>query len=149
QLVPPFEAAFQAHLATWRLDGKPRTARQFAVYTHCPFPTPEDRLFFLLTYLTTYSLQGVQGRLFGMRQRKAKQWMHGLLPALGAALRPLGEAPARPGGGPRPAARCLRGRRRPRGRPAGGGVGPRRHASPPPFGPCRHGTPDRPPPRPC
>ena len=95
QLVPPFEAAFQAHLATWRLDGKPRTARQFAVYTHCPFPTPEDRLFFLLTYLTTYSLQGVQGRLFGMRQRKAKQWMHGLLPALWAALRTLGEAPAR------------------------------------------------------
>src|SRR5712692_9873686 len=29
QLVPPFEAAFQAHMAAWRLDGKPRTARQF------------------------------------------------------------------------------------------------------------------------
>ena len=25
QLVPPFEAAFQAHMAAWRLDGKPRT----------------------------------------------------------------------------------------------------------------------------
>ena len=23
QLVPPFEAAFQAHMAAWRLDGKP------------------------------------------------------------------------------------------------------------------------------
>jgi hypothetical protein len=32
QLVPPFEAAFYAHLAAWRLDGKPRTARQFPVY---------------------------------------------------------------------------------------------------------------------
>jgi hypothetical protein len=31
QLVPPFEAAFHAHLATWRLDGKPRTARQFTM----------------------------------------------------------------------------------------------------------------------
>ena len=31
QLVPPFEAAFQAHMAAWRLDGKPRTARQFSV----------------------------------------------------------------------------------------------------------------------
>src|SRR5919197_2340019 len=30
-LVPPFEAAFQAHLAVWRLDGKPRTARRFTV----------------------------------------------------------------------------------------------------------------------
>ena len=33
QLVPPFEAAFQAHMATWRLDGKPRTARRFALCT--------------------------------------------------------------------------------------------------------------------
>jgi hypothetical protein len=31
QLVPPFEAAFQAHMAAWRLDGKPWTARQFSV----------------------------------------------------------------------------------------------------------------------
>ena len=30
-LLPPFEAAFHAHMAAWRLDGKPRTARQFAV----------------------------------------------------------------------------------------------------------------------
>jgi hypothetical protein len=30
-LVPPFEAAFQAHMAAWRLDGKPRTARQYSV----------------------------------------------------------------------------------------------------------------------
>ena len=27
-LVPPFEAAFQAHMAEWRLDGQPRTARR-------------------------------------------------------------------------------------------------------------------------
>src|SRR5262250_1299539 len=95
QLVPPFEAAFQAHMAAWRLDGKPRTARQFSVYKHCPLPTPEDRLFFILTYLKTYSLQVVQGRLFGMGQSKANQWIHVLLPALLAALRALGDAPAR------------------------------------------------------
>jgi hypothetical protein len=95
QLVPPFEAAFQAHMAVWRLDGKPRTARQFAVYQNCPLPTPEDRLFFLLTYLKTYTLQVVQGRLFGMRQSKANQWIHVLLPALLAALRTLGDAPTR------------------------------------------------------
>src|SRR6266446_3949247 len=72
QLVPPFEAAFQAHMAVWRLDGKPRTARQFAVYSNCPLPTPEDRLFFILAYIKTYSLQ-----------------------VLLAALRTLGDAPAR------------------------------------------------------
>ena len=95
QLVPPFEAAFQAHMAAWRLDGKPRTARQFSVYKNCPLPTPEDRLFFVLTYLKTYSLQVVQGRLFGMGQSKAHQWIHVLLPALLAALRTLGDAPTR------------------------------------------------------
>src|ERR671930_1131142 len=95
QLVPPFEAAFKAHMAAWRLDGKPRTARRFSVYQNCPLPTPEDRLFFLLTYLKTYSLQVVQGRLFGMGQSKANQWIHVLLPALLATLRTLGDAPAR------------------------------------------------------
>jgi len=94
-LVPPFEEAFQAHMAAWRLDGKPRTARQFAVYKNCPLPTPEDRLFFILAYVKTYALQVVQGRLFGMGQSKANQWIHVLLPVLLAALRTLGDAPAR------------------------------------------------------
>jgi Helix-turn-helix of DDE superfamily endonuclease len=95
QLVPPFEAAFQAQMAAWRLDGKPRTARQFSVYKNCPLPTPEDRLLFILAYVKTYSLQVVQGRLFGMGQSKANQWIHVLLPVLLTALRTLGDAPAR------------------------------------------------------
>src|SRR3954470_8793223 len=94
-LVAPFEAAFQDHMAAWRLDGKPRTARRFTVYRTCPLATAEDRLFFLLTYLKTYSLQVVQGRLFGMSQSKANQWIHVLLPALLVALRDLGDAPTR------------------------------------------------------
>jgi len=95
QLVPPFEAAFQAHMAGWCLDGKPRTARQFSVYKNCPLPTPEERLLFILAYIKTYSLQVVQGRLFSMGQSKANQWIHVLLPVLLAALRTLGDAPAR------------------------------------------------------
>src|SRR2546427_8410105 len=94
-LVAPFEAAFQAHMAAWRLDGKPRTARQFSVYKNCPLPTAEDRLLFILAYIKTYALQVVQGRLFGLGQSKANQWIHVLLPALLAALRTLGDAPAR------------------------------------------------------
>src|SRR5213596_1145022 len=95
QLVPPFEAAFQARMAAWRMDGKPRTARRFTVYKSCPLPTPEDRLLFILVYLKTYALQVVHGRLFGMVQGKANQWINVLLPALLAALRALGDAPAR------------------------------------------------------
>ena len=95
QLVPPFETAFHARMAAWRMDGKRRTARRFTVYKNCPLPTPEDRLLFILVYLKTYALQVVHGRLFGMVQGKANQWIHVLLPVLLAALRPLGDAPAR------------------------------------------------------
>src|SRR5215813_5405545 len=94
-LVPSFEAAFQAHMATWRLDGKLRTTRRFTVYENCPLPTPEDRLLFILAYLKTYALQVVHGRLFGMSQSKANQWMHVLLPVLLTALCTLGDAPTR------------------------------------------------------
>jgi hypothetical protein len=95
QLVPPFETAFQCHMAVWRMDGKPRTARRFTVYKSCPLPTPEERLLFILTYVKTYTLQVVQGHLFGMVQSKANRWIHILLPVLLAALRSLGDAPAR------------------------------------------------------
>src|SRR5918911_1524843 len=94
-LGPPFEAAFHARMAVWRMDGKPRTARRFTVYKNCPLPTPEDRLLFILVYLKTYALQVVHGCLFGMVQGKANQWIHVLLPVLLAALRALGDAPAR------------------------------------------------------
>ena len=40
-------------------------------------------------------LQVMHGRLFGMRQSKAHQWIHVLLPVLLTALRTLGDAPAR------------------------------------------------------
>jgi len=95
QLVPPFETTFHARMAAWRMEGKPRTARRFTVYEHCPLRTPEDRLLFMLVYLKTYALQVVHGRVCGMVQGTAKQWLHVLLPALLAALRALGDAPAR------------------------------------------------------
>src|SRR5215468_7005436 len=95
QLVLPFETAFQTRMAAWRMDGKPRTARRFTVYKNCPLPTPEDRLVFILVSLKPSALQVVHGRLFGMGQSKAHQWMHVLLPVLLAALRTLGDAPTR------------------------------------------------------
>src|SRR5438552_3058878 len=124
QLVPPFETAFRARMAAWRMDGKPRTARRFTVYKNCPLLTPEDRLLFILVYLKTYPLQVVHGRLFGMVQGKANQVdprpVAGI--ARGAARprrcpRPLPDRP-------RPAARRLGGRRGDRGRPSGGGARP-------------------------
>ncbi|MDQ2997619.1 MAG: transposase family protein, partial [Chloroflexota bacterium] len=95
ELVPAFEAAFQAHMAVWRLDGKPRTARRFTTYKNCPLPTPEDRLLFMLVYLKTNPLQVAHGIMFGLPQGKANQWIHVLLPVLRTALRQLGDAPSR------------------------------------------------------
>jgi Helix-turn-helix of DDE superfamily endonuclease len=94
-LVPPFETAFQAHMAEWRLDGKPRTARRYTTYTNCPLPSAEDRLLFILVYLKTNPLQVAHGIMFGLPQGKTNQWIHVLLPVLRNAMRQLGDAPSR------------------------------------------------------
>jgi hypothetical protein len=65
-LVPPFEAAFHAPMAAWRLEGKPPDRPPVSRVEALPLPTPEDRLFFLLTSLKTYALQVLHARLFGM-----------------------------------------------------------------------------------
>jgi len=81
-LVSPFETAFHAPMAAWRLEGTRRTARRCTVDKTCPCATPEDRLFCMLVSLKTYALQGVQGRLCSMGQSKAYQSIPVLLPAL-------------------------------------------------------------------
>jgi hypothetical protein len=75
--------------------GKPRIARRYTTDKNCPLPTPEDRLLFILVYLKTSPLQVVHGRLFGMGQSQAHQWIHVRLVGLRAALRTLGETPTR------------------------------------------------------
>ena len=94
-LVPRFEQAFQERMKAWCLDGKPRSGRPYTTYANCPLPTPEDRLLFILVYVKTNALQVAHGRLFGMPQNKANQWIHTLLPVLQMTLRRLGDAPAR------------------------------------------------------
>ena len=44
QLVSPFEAAFHARMATWRMDGKPRTACRFTVYQNCRMVKKSERI---------------------------------------------------------------------------------------------------------
>src|SRR3954466_11410784 len=71
-----------------RLPPPPKNCRPAVVHIQCAY-------FAESPYLKTYAVQVVQGRLFGMGQSKANQWIHVLLPALLAALRGLGDAPAR------------------------------------------------------
>jgi hypothetical protein len=95
ELVPSFEAAFQEHMKEFRLDGKKRLGRGYTTYANCPLPTAQDRLLFILVYVKTNALQVAHGRLFGLPQNKANQWIHTLLPVLQRTLRTLGDAPAR------------------------------------------------------
>lgn len=95
RLVPTFEKAFQAHVAKWRLDGKPRTKRSYTTYENCPLPTAEDRLLFVLSYVKGNPLQSNHGVLFDMAQGKTNQWLHTLLPVLRTTFRNSGVAPAR------------------------------------------------------
>lgn len=92
-LVPPFEEAFLGYMADWTLHGRRRQARHYTTYKNCPLPTPEDRLLFMLVYLKQHPTQLLHGRLFGMRQSNAMQWIHVLLPVLRNTLRALGDAP--------------------------------------------------------
>ena len=82
-------------MADWRLDGMSRTARRDTTYQTCPRPTPEERLRLILVDLKTSPLHVVQGRRFGMGQRTAHPWMHGLWVVLRATRRRLGDAPSR------------------------------------------------------
>jgi len=94
-LVLPFEAAFLDYMAAWTLHGRRRQSRRYTTYTNCPLPTPEDRLLFILVYLKQHTIHLLHGRLFGMRQSKATQWIHVLLPVLRNTWRTVGDAPCR------------------------------------------------------
>ena len=95
RLLAPFETAFQAHMVEWTLEGKRRQNRRYTPYAHSPFPTSEDRLFFILSYLKQNPTQVYHGKLFGLPQCKVNQWVHTLFPVLRATLRATGGAPSR------------------------------------------------------
>jgi hypothetical protein len=95
ELAGPFEVAFQAHMAAWTLEGKPRQNRCYVPYANSPFPTPEDRLLFILSYLKQNPTQEYHGVVFALPQCKVNQWVHTLFPVLQVALRTMGDAPCR------------------------------------------------------
>lgn len=94
-ILPEFERQFLNRMREYRLDGKPRGTRRYVPYHNSPLPTSADKLFFILTYVKTYSLQSVHGALFGISQPKANQWIHTLTPVLEATLASQNCLPAR------------------------------------------------------
>lgn len=95
ELLEPFETAFRAHMAEWTLEGKRRQNRAYVSYVSSPLPTACERLLFILSYLKENPTQTYHGLLYGMTQPKVNLWVHTLFAALRAALRRMGDAPAR------------------------------------------------------
>lgn len=95
ELLPHFSECFYERMKTHRIDGKLRGNREYVDYRNSPLLTIEEKLFFILTYLKTNSLQSVQGALFTISQPKANLWIHCLHPVLNQALDHLGMLPAR------------------------------------------------------
>jgi hypothetical protein len=83
RLVPPVAAALHAQMASWYLDGKPRTARRFTVDKNCPLPPgrakPPSRLSrqHLAMPSLTRPLHGC-GRCRSRPNASQWRWKHGL-----------------------------------------------------------------------
>ena len=80
-LLPPFEAAFQAHMAVWRFDGTPRTAAP--LYRVQELSLAHARRPLVLPPHLSQDLRAPGRPWTPLRhaQSKANQWIHVLLPA--------------------------------------------------------------------
>lgn len=94
-LLSFFRVRFQAYVACFTLEGKPRQNRTYSTYKNSTFPTMEDKLLFILNYMKTYPIQQTQAQLFDIQQSQANQWIHLLSPLVKQALADCGELPAR------------------------------------------------------
>ena len=79
ELLPAFEEELRTTNKT--LEGKERK-RNYSNYSNSPLPSAADKLYFILVYHKQYSLQSIQGTVFGMSQPKANSWIHFLSPIL-------------------------------------------------------------------
>jgi len=93
-LVPVFEACFLATMQHSTIDGLQRNNRRYVTYKPSPLPTIEDKLLFILVHMKQHPTQEVQGRLFGMPQSVANNWLQLLRPVLQCALQQLEVLPA-------------------------------------------------------
>jgi hypothetical protein len=94
-LVPTFQATFEAVMQKQTIEGYERENRRYTTYKNSPLPTFDDKLLFILVHLKQNPTQEVQGQLFGISQSNANKWIHLLHPILNTALKDLGVCPAR------------------------------------------------------
>ena len=91
-LLPFFEESLIE--SKYTLEGKERQ-NKISNYKNSPFPTLEDKLFFILVYFKQYTTQIMIALTFGISQPKANMWIHFLTPILQSALSKAGATPCR------------------------------------------------------
>lgn len=84
-LLPIFESQWEAFIEKFNLDGTPRL-RKYVAKNEAQLPTVADKLFFLLFYKKTHSLQEVIAFQFDLEVSMANKWIHILTPILNKSL---------------------------------------------------------------
>ena len=70
-LLSFFIVRFQAYVSMFTLEGKPRQNRTYSTYKNSTLLAIEDKLLFILHYLTTNPLQESHAQRFGMPKSQA------------------------------------------------------------------------------
>lgn len=84
-LLPTFESKWEAFIEKYNLDGTPRL-RKYVPKNEKQLPTVGDKLFFLLFYKKTHSLQEVMAFQFDLDVSMVNKWIHFLTPILNKSL---------------------------------------------------------------
>lgn len=88
-----FESRWEKFYRYKTLEGKPRKHPIFKEHGNATLRGREQKLFFLLVYLKTNSLQEHQAASFGLSQSKVSRTVKTLLPILNQALKDMDFVP--------------------------------------------------------
>lgn len=84
-LLPTFESKWESFIEKYNLDGTPQL-RKYVPKNEKQLPTAGDKLFFLLFYKKTHSLQEVLAFQFDLEVSMVNKWIHILSPILDKSL---------------------------------------------------------------
>jgi hypothetical protein len=85
KLLPIFESKWESFIEKFNLDGTPRQ-RKYVPKNEAQLTTVSDKLFFILFYKKTHSLQEVVALQFDLDVSMANKWIHVLSPILDKSL---------------------------------------------------------------
>jgi len=86
ELLSIFESEWEDWISRFTLSGKPRT-RKYSPKSQDGLNSAEEKLFFILSYQKTATLQEFHSASFGLEQDMGNKWVHILSPLLERATR--------------------------------------------------------------